>query len=97
MYATLPRIPVWPISFAIPIFDWGEKKARVNAQKVAQTIAKLEQENQQIELNGCETDWRRLENLRSQIDIAEKSVRNAQLTYDLNLTRYREGDLTGWR
>ena len=39
--------------------------------------------------------WRRLENLRSQIDIAEKSVRNAQLTYDLNLTRYREGDLTG--
>lgn len=39
--------------------------------------------------------WRRLENLRTQIDIAEKSVRNAQLTYDINLTRYREGDLTG--
>jgi len=36
-----------------------------------------------------------LENLRTQIDIAEKSVRNAQLTYDINLTRYREGDLTG--
>lgn len=39
--------------------------------------------------------WRRLENLRTQIDIAEKSVRNAELTYDINLTRYREGDLTG--
>jgi outer membrane protein TolC len=24
-----------------------------------------------------------------------QSVRNAQLTYDLNLTRYREGDITG--
>ena len=39
--------------------------------------------------------WRRLENLRTQITLAEKNVRNAQLTYDLNLTRYREGDLTG--
>ena len=87
--------PVWPL-FAIPIFDWGEKKARVNAQKVAQTIAKLEQENQQIDIElDVRQTWRRLENLRSQIDIAEKSVRNAQLTYDLNLTRYREGDLTG--
>jgi outer membrane protein TolC len=88
-----PRIA---ISFAVPIFDWGEKKARVQAQKTAQTIARLGQENQQItiELEIRQT-WRRLENLRTQIDIAEKNVRNAQLTYDLNLTRYREGDLTG--
>ena len=84
------------ISFTVPIFDWGEKKARVKAQRTAQTIAKLRQENEKldIELNIRQV-WRRLENLRTQITIAEKNVRNAQLTYDLNLTRYREGDLTG--
>jgi outer membrane protein TolC len=84
------------ISFTVPIFDWGEKKARVRAQKTAQTIAKLEHENQKIDIElNIRQVWRRLENLRTQIDIAEKSVRNAQLTYDINLTRYREGDLTG--
>lgn len=88
-----PRVA---ISFAVPIFDWGEKKARVRAQKAAQTIAKMEHEDEKIdiELNIRQT-WRSLENIRTQINIAEKNVRNAQLTYDLNLTRYREGDLTG--
>lgn len=96
MYDNPTQNPRVSVSFTVPIFDWGEKKARVKAQRVAQTLAKLEQENLQvdIELNVRQT-WRRLENLRTQIDIAEKSVRNAQLTYDLNLTRYREGDLTG--
>jgi outer membrane protein TolC len=88
-----PRVA---ISFTVPIFDWGEKKARVKAQKTAQTIAKLEHENQRIDIElNIRQVWRRLENLRTQIEIAEKSVRNAQLTYDINLTRYREGDLTG--
>ena len=39
--------------------------------------------------------WRNLENLLTQIKIAEQNVENAQRTYDLNLTRYREGDITG--
>ncbi len=88
-----PRIAV---SLAVPIFDWGEKRARVRAQKIAQTIAKLEQENLRVDIElDVRQVWRRLENLRTQIDIAEKSVRNAELTYDINLTRYHEGDLTG--
>lgn len=96
MYDNPTQNPRMSVSLTVPIFDWGEKKARVNAQKVAQTLAKIEQENLliDIELDVRQT-WRRLENLRSQIDIAETSVRNAQLTYDINLTRYREGDLTG--
>ncbi|MDR0575943.1 MAG: TolC family protein [Tannerella sp.] len=88
-----PRVTV---SFTVPIFDWGEKKARVRAQKTARTIAKLQHENEKIDIElNIRQVWRRLENLRTQISIAEKNVRNAQLTYDLNLTRYREGDLTG--
>ncbi|MDR3250188.1 MAG: TolC family protein [Tannerella sp.] len=88
-----PRVSV---SFAVPIFDWGEKKARVNAQKAAQTIAKLEHANQKIDIElDVRRVWREIDNYRTQIDIAEKNVRNAQLTYDINLIRYREGDLTG--
>ena len=34
-----PRVS---ISFAVPIFDWGEKKARIKAQKMAQRINELE-------------------------------------------------------
>lgn len=88
-----PRVAV---SVTVPIFDWGEKRARVRAQKVAQTLARFEQENLRVDIElDVRQTWRRLENLRTQIDIAEQSVRNAQLTYDLNLTRYREGELTG--
>ena len=84
------------ISFTVPIFDWGEKRARIKAQKVAQQINELEfhEEKVDIELNIRQV-WRSLENLRTQIKIAEQNVQNAQLTYDLNQTRYREGDITG--
>jgi outer membrane protein TolC len=88
-----PRIA---LTLAIPIFDWGEKKARIKAQKMSQEVHDINKEEDKI---GIELDirqtWRNLENLRTQISIVEQSVRNAQLTYDLNLTRYREGDITG--
>jgi outer membrane protein TolC len=88
-----PRIA---ITFAIPIFDWGEKKARIRAQKMSQEVHNIDREEDKIgiELNIRQA-WRNLENLRTQISIAEQNVQNAQLTYDLNLTRYREGDITG--
>lgn len=88
-----PRVA---INFTVPIFDWGEKKARIRAQETAQKINQLDYHEEQagIELNIRQT-WRRLENLRTQIEIAGQNVRNAQLTYDLNLTRYREGEING--
>lgn len=88
-----PRVA---ISFSVPIFDWGEKKARVKAQEVAQKINQLEfhEDKVSIELNIRQTG-RNLDNLLTQIKIAEQNVANAQSTYDLNLIRYREGDITG--
>jgi outer membrane protein TolC len=96
IYENPTQSPRVAISFAVPIFDWGQKKARIKAQERAQTIAELDYENQKvdIELNIRQT-LRSLDNLRTQILIAEKNVRNAQLTYELNQIRYREGDLTG--
>ena len=96
MFSNPTQNPRVSISFTVPIFDWGEKKARIKAQKMAQRINELEfhEEKVDIELNIRQV-WRNLENLRTQIKIAEQNVQNAQLTYDLNQTRYREGDITG--
>ena len=38
--------------------------------------------------------YRNLENQVIQIEIAQQNVRTAQLTYDINLERYENGDLT---
>ena len=93
MPTTNPRVTV---SLTIPLFDWGEKKARIKAQETAQLINKLEtvEEKKTIEMDVRKT-YRNLENNVRQIDIAKQNVTNAQLTYDLNLERYRNGDLTG--
>ena len=83
IYENPTQNPRVAISFTVPIFDWGEKKARVRAQKVAQNINKLDfhEDKVDIELNIRQV-WRSLENLRTQIEIAEQNVLNAQRTYD---------------
>ena len=53
-----------------------------------------EEELKSIEMNVRST-CRSLDNLLGQISIAEQSQKNAQLTYDLNEERYRNGELTG--
>jgi outer membrane protein TolC len=96
IYDNPTQSPRVSISFNIPIFDWGQKKARVQAQKTAQTIAKLDYENQKVDIElEIRQTLRNLINLSTQIAIAEKNVRNAELTYELNQIRYREGDLLG--
>ena len=53
----------------------------------------LEIEKIDIEVN-IRNIVRSLKNLENQIIIQQKTVKNAQLTYDINLERYRNGDLT---
>ena len=96
IYSTPTNSPRIGISFTIPIFDWGQQKARVNAQKTAQVIAQLNYNNETVNIeNNIRQSLRDLENYRTQIGIAEKQVRNTEMTYNLNQIRYREGDLTG--
>lgn len=87
-----PRIA---ISFSIPIFDWGENRARMDAANANREIKKvdLEVEKNDITINIRKV-YRNLQNLENQIMIAEQNVKNATLTYDLNLERYKNGDLT---
>lgn len=96
IYRNPNQSPRVALSFNVPIFDWGEKKARIRAQKTAQKINELNYQNERIDIEmNIRQTCRSLENLRRQIELAKQNVENAQLTYDLNLLKYRNGDLTG--
>jgi len=96
IYDTPTTSPAIALTFSVPIFDWGEKKARIAAQQKSIEINEVQGKSEliDIELNIREVA-RNLENLSRQIDIAKQSVKNAQYTYDLNLIKYRQGDLSG--
>ena len=88
-----PRVSV---SLSLPIFDWGARRARIKAQELATKIFDMQtdEERKSIEI-AVRRSCRSLLNLESQMIIAEQSLKNAQLTYDLNSERYRNGELTG--
>ena len=84
------------LSLSIPLWDWGERKSRIKASQAsidAENIS-FEEEKNNIILSIRKV-YRNLLNLRNQIEIARQNVTNAQLTYELNLEKYRNGDLTG--
>lgn len=95
IYLTPTNNPKVSVSVNIPIFDWGEKKARIKSQEAVIETQKLNfsEEKKQIMLD-IRRVYRNLQNLAAQIDIATQNERNAQLTYEINLKRYANGDLT---
>jgi len=95
IYNKPTRSPQVGITFSIPLFDWGERKAMIKAAQAELETKEIELETQEnnIVLN-IRKIFRNLENLINQIVIAEKNEKNAQLTYEINLERYKNGDLT---
>lgn len=95
IYDAPTRSPQVGVTFSIPIYDWGERKARIRA-------AELRKESKEIDYKELENDIvinirkiaRNLQNLTTQIAIAEQNEKNAKLTYEINLERYKNGDLT---
>ena len=88
--------PSVALSFNIPLFDWGEKKARIAAQEAAIESQKLNYTDEQNQIIiGIRQAYRNLQNQLTQIEIAEQSQANAELTYEINLDRYENGDLSG--
>lgn len=85
----------YSISFQIPLFDWGEKRARIKAQETAIKQQKLEKSQTGNDIIiGIRQAYRQLLNQKSQIEIAKVNEANAQLTYEINLERYKNGDLS---
>ena len=83
------------LRFEIPLYDWGAKESRVKASQAtfkSNQISDNEQrKNIKIEIRQA---FRNVQNQKLQIEIARQNVRVSQLTYDINLERYQNGDLT---
>jgi outer membrane protein len=96
IFDTPTNSPSISLGFNIPLFDWGEKKARIAAQEASMQSQQINfsQEKKQI-IIGIRQVFRNLQNQLSQIEIAKQNEINAQLTYEINLERYENGDLTG--
>lgn len=83
------------LSFDIPLIDWGERKSKIKVAEAGLQSTELDLQNELIDIEmSLRQVYRNLKNLLIQIDIAEKSVTNAQLTHELNLEKYENGDLT---
>ncbi|HUU27131.1 MAG TPA: TolC family protein [archaeon] len=83
------------LSFDIPLWDWGEKKSRIKADQASIEKENLSFSTDKINITiGIRQAYRTLNNLENQIEIARQNVRNAELTYEINLERYKNGDLT---
>lgn len=89
------KSPHVSLGFNIPVFDWGERKARIRAQEAVINSQKLNLTTQEIQIKvDIRQVVRNLSNLKNQIGIALQNQKNSQLTYDINLERYKNGDLT---
>ncbi len=84
------------LSLEVPIWDWGKRKARIRASEI-------NLERQELYLADYKNEivltirklHRSLISLYHQSQKAEKNVRNAQLTYDTNLERFKMGKISG--
>ena len=84
------------ISLNIPIFDWGAKKARVKSSELAMGSNQIDFDEQKKNITlEVRQICRNLPTLVRQIDIKKKSIENAEHTYEINLEKYRTGNLTG--
>ncbi|MFI3285441.1 MAG: TolC family protein [Rikenellaceae bacterium] len=96
IYESPTRSPSINLSFSIPIFDWGARKDRIDAQKLQININEIDEEQELVDIElEVLTSYRSLNNYIKQIEIAKKSVDNSQQTYDLNVENYRAGEITG--
>ncbi|MCK4753624.1 MAG: TolC family protein [Calditrichia bacterium] len=83
------------LTFQVPLYDWGERSSRIKAAEASVKQSKLNvSEQKKLILISIRRAYRNLQNQVIQIELARENVESAQLTYDINLERYRNGDLT---
>ncbi len=84
------------VTLSIPIFDWGAKRARVKSTElgIEATELNFEEERKTIILDIRQV-CHRLPVLLNQVEIQRKGVENAERTYNIQLEKYRNGNLSG--
>jgi len=83
------------LTLSIPIWDWGQQKSLITSSEIRLENRILDKTDEETNIEvAIRSLHRSLENQTLQIEIAEKNVQNAQLTYEINLDRYRNGDIS---
>ena len=84
------------ITLTVPIWDWGARKANIRSTELSNENTEIsnEEERKSIMLDVRQV-CRELPKLLRQIEIARQTVKNAERTYDINVEKYRSGNLTG--
>lgn len=79
----------------IPLYDWGEQKSRIKSSEATLESRKIseKEERRDIEISIRQA-YRNIQNQLNQIKIAQQNVKVAELTYEINLEKYQNGDLT---
>ena len=84
------------ISLTIPIWDWGVRKSTIRNAELSNESTQIdfEEEKKSIVIEVRQL-CRNLPKLVKQIEINEQKIKNAQMTYEINLENYRNGTITG--
>lgn len=84
------------VTLTIPLFDWGAKKAKVKSSELAMESNQVDFDEQKKDITlNVRQICRNLPTLIRQIEIKKKNIENAEHTYEINLEKYRNGNLTG--
>ena len=96
IYKDLTDNEVIGISLNIPIFDWGQRKARIRSAELRKESDEISfaEEKKSIIIEVRQL-CRNIPTLLAQIEIQRRNMENAERTYDINLEKYRNGNLTG--
>lgn len=96
IYNNPAKAPAIGVSLNIPLYDWGERKARIKAQEYALKMKKVNLEYEKKEIAAeILTIYKNINNYKEQITIEEQNEKNAELAYDISLEKFKNGDITG--
>jgi outer membrane protein TolC len=96
VYQSPTSNPSVGLSLNIPIWDWGERNERVQAVEVSMKSQQLDLKEDQKQIRmDIRSAYRSIQTQMPRIEIARKNVENAERTYEINLERYLNGDLSG--
>ena len=84
------------ITLTIPIWDWGVRKSTIRNAELSNESTEIdfEEEKKSIVIEVRQL-CRNLPKLVKQIEINRQKVKNAEMTYEINLENYRNGTITG--
>ncbi len=97
IYDSPEKSQEFSLSLNIPLWDWGEKRSRIKVAEADIKAAKFDLEDEKVQIMiDIRSTYRDLQKNVRQIEIARKGVRLAQMTYEIDLERYRSGELSSF-